>query len=784
MLKNYFILSLRKFARQKFYSLINLLGLTVGLASVILIMLYVTDELSYDRYHTNVQRIYRVVENQYYPGQPVFPVAVTPGPLGPSLEQEFTAVEHATRVIIRTIPFKFKEKQTSERGVYVDPSYLKIFSLQFTFGAPGNALGDHNSIILTEKLAVKYFGEDDPVGKIIKVSDRELTITGVIKNFPRNSHIQPDFLISMELMIANNPGLSTSWGNNTLYTYILVKEGVGLEDLNQRIKGQIKKNLQQSVSDIYLQPLTDIHLGSVHFTADVDGKGNKQYVSIFLIVAIFILIIACINFMNLATARSMRRSKEVGLRKSIGAVKGQLIFQFLSESIFTAITSMALSILVVDLLLPQFNFITGKQLHLDLLTNYANVIYLLGFALGTGLIAGSYPAFFLSSFQPTHVLKFNGGSNLKGVAFRKALVVAQFSISIVMISGVLIVSRQIEFIRSKNLGYEKENVIKIPRISKNYSTFKNELLVSPGIINVSASDQHPLYVENSSTGLNWEGKSADETVLIHNMGVDFDYLETMGMKIKNGRSFKNGMGNDSSALIFNEEALRVMNLQDPIGETVNDGTRKFTIIGVVEDFHFKSIHQKIEPLVLYLGRGIDQLNYTVIRIADGDPKSQISTIQEVWNKFNPGSEFAYTFLDDDFGDLYQAEERTGIIFKYFSILAILISCLGLFGLATFTLEQRTKEFGVRKVFGASFFQLFANASIGFIALVLIAFCISIPVALYLVNQWLNGFAYHITPGYDFLVWSGTVSVGIALITISYQSVKSALRNPVNSLRCE
>lgn len=446
---------------------------------------------------------------------------------------------------------------------------------------------------------------------------------------------------------------------------------------------------------------------------------------------------------------------------------------------------MALAVLLVDLLLPQFNLLSGKSLSLDFLSNYFLILYLLGFSIITGLIAGSYPAFFLSSFKPSRVLKSSQVVQSGGSVLRRILVVAQFCISMVMIVGTLVVYAQLQFIRSKDLGYSKENVVKIPRISDDYASFKNELLAQAGIVNVSASNQHPAYVENSTSGIDWEGKNEDETVLIHTLITDFDFLETMGMKIKTGRSFSKDHPTDSLAVVLNEEAVRVMGFKDPIGQKLEVGEpQSYTVIGVVDDFHFKSIHQKIEPLAIIIAFKLDNLSYTLVRVQPGDPQQTVATLEHTWKKFNPEREFVYTFLDKDFDDLYSAEERTGTLFKYFSGLAILISCLGLFGLASYTLEQRTKEFGVKKVFGASILQLFASASMGFVVLVFIAFIISIPISWYFIKQWLDEFAYHTALSYAYFLWSGLIAIVIALITVGYQAIKSARLNPVDSLRHE
>lgn len=748
-------------------------------------MLFVVDELSYDRFHKKADRIYRVVENQYYAGQPVFPVAVTPPPLGPALEKEYADIEKGTRVWGNDLSFEKDGQHFMEKGIYADESFFDVFSFEIIDGNAFSMLSEANSLVLTEKLAQKYFPNESAIGKLMKVNDRELQVTGVIKGIPDNSHIQFDFLIPIENALSRNENLRNNWGNNTMYTFVLVQHGTDIAQLNAQIVDRIKKSNERSATDLYLQPLTDIHLGSVHFTADVRGKGNMQYVVIFLVVAIFILVIACINFMNLATARSISRSKEVGLRKSIGANRHQLILQFLSESVFTALIAMGLSILMVDLLLPQFNVLAEKTLSLNFASNYLLLFYLIGFSVLTGLIAGSYPAFFLSSFEPASVLKSNVIRQSGGSMFRKVLVVTQFCISMVMIVGTIVVSAQLEYIRSKNLGYTKENVVKIPQVSNDYGSFKNELIAQSGIKNVTATNQHPAYVNNSTSGINWEGKGEDENILIHTLIADFDFLETMGMMLVEGRSLSKEYGTDSSAVILNEAAVEMMGFTNPIGQKLEVGApQPYTVVGIVDDFHFKSIHQKIEPLAIFIGFNTRSYDYTLVRIEAGDPRDIIESIESTWLKFNADKEFDYTFLDDDFNEVYKAEEQTGTIFKYFSALAIFISCLGLFGLASFTLEQRTKEFGVRKIFGASLAQLFSTASVGFMVLVLIAFVISIPISWYFIDQWLNGFAYHTPLNYKYFLWSGLIAMVIALLTVSYQATKSALLNPVDSLRHE
>lgn len=540
--------------------------------------------------------------------------------------------------------------------------------------------------------------------------------------------------------------------------------------------------MEGSITELYLQPVTDIHLGEVSFVADLGGKGNKQYVRIFTLVAVFILIIACINFMNLSTARAIKRAREVGLRKAIGAVRRQLIFQFLGESVMVALVSMCIAVLLVDLLLTPFNLLTQKSLSIDysLLAGDGILPICLCAVIITGLLAGSYPAVLLSSYQPAHVLKGSIPGKSAGGAFRKVLVVLQFSISIVMISGTIVIYSQMGYIRNKNLGWERENMILI-RNASNYPALKNRLLGHSQIKGVSSTDQHPTQVMTSTDGIGWKGKSEDDVVLFHTQGVDYDYLEIMQIGMRMGRTFSKSSPGDSLNLIINEEAMRVLGFENPIGEHLIDGQgATHEIIGVARDFHFKSVHDKIEPLLLYIDTDLPNM---LVRV-QGNAESAVKAIEDEWVAVNPDQLFSFSFLDEDFNNLYRAESQTGTIFQYFSGLAILISCLGLFGLAAYTVEQKSKEFGIRKVFGASVTRLFYHASSEFLLLVIVAFFISVPVAWFWMKHWLSTFAYHVELSWIVFITSGLLAVVIALITVSYQAGKVGFINPAKTLRSE
>ena len=783
MIWNYIKLSFRKFTRQKFYSLLNIFGLATGMATVILILLYVIDESGYDRFHRYERDLYRVVENQYYSGQPVFPVAVTPGPLAEALKEEFPEVEMATRVHSGWNSFQYEESTFDDNGIYVDGDFLRMFDFPFLRGDTATALKEINSVVLTEALAAKLFGGEDVVGKTLKVNgERAVVVTGILRNIPENSHLQFDFIMPFSQRLTEVPDFRDNWGSNGLYTYVKLVGGASVENFNQQVRKFLKTKLEESVTELYLQPITDIHLGEVNFVADTGGKGNKQYVRIFTIVALFILIIACINFMNLSTARAIKRAKEVGLRKSIGAFRHQLIFQFLGESVMVALVGMSIALLLVDLLLTPFNLLTQKALSIDY-TDFSptGVIPIcLAATLVTGLLSGSYPAIFLSSFQPAHVLKGTVTGRAAGGGFRKVLVVMQFSISIVMICGTMVIYSQIEYIRSKNLGWERENMV-IIRNAQNYKTLKDRLLVYPGIRRVSATNQHPSYVANSTSGIGWKGKNEDDVVLFHVQGVDYDYIETMEMEMLMGRSFSGNSPGDTLSAIMNEEAMRAVGFENPLGEFLTAGEDAYEIIGVVKNFHFKSIHDKIEPLLLYIDK--DNPSNMLVRI-EGNAGEAVERIEKEWKAMNPDQLLSYSFMNEDFDNLYRSESRTGTIFRYFSALAILISCLGLFGLAAYTAEQKSKEYGIRKVFGASVSRLFLLASGEFLLLVLVAFFISIPIAWYWMKHWLDSFAYHVELSWIIFLISGLLAVVIALITVSYQAGRAGWINPAKVLRSE
>jgi putative ABC transport system permease protein len=776
MIFNYLKIAVRNLQKNTVYAIINVAGLTVGLSAFILIALWVQEELSYDRFHEKADRVYRVVENQYYSNSEVFPVAVTPAPLSADLKTNFPEVENTFRVQQARFLFDHGGKKIAEPGLMADPAIVDILSFPLVKGDAKTALSDFSSIVLAEKLAKKYFPGEEPLGKTLHINNDDFKVTAVIADVPENSHLQFDFLVSFELIKKFGWNQLDDWDSNSYQTYVLLREHASPEDVNTKIRYEIKKNVKDSRTELYLQPLTRIHLHS-KFTADIGGHGDIQYVYIFSAVALFILVIACINFMNLSTARSVKRAREVGMRKVIGAYRMQLVGQFLAESILLSFIALTLAVVACQLLLPVFNEIAGKQLALSLRSSQI-WMFLIAISLVTGLIAGSYPALYLSSFKPVNVLKGTFKTGKGAVSFRQALVVIQFTLSIVLITGTILIYDQLSFIQDKRLGFEKENVISFWGILSRYQSFKNELLTHPEIASITTTSGDLTYVGNSSNRHDWEGKDPDHQVLIHQLSIDYDFIKSFKIDLAAGRDFSRDIASDSGAYILNEEAIRQMGLENPVGKRFNKGT----IIGVVKDFHFKSVRDKIEPLVMFIW--LDQYAKVYIRLAPDKVQQGLAVVEKAYAKFNPDKPFEYSFLDEDFDEQYRSEQRTGIIFNYFAFIAIFISCLGLFGLVMFATEQRTKEIGIRKVLGASLQNVILLISTDFIKLVLIANVIAIPLAWYSMNQWLDSFAYHVDLRWTTFLIASVSSILIAWLTMSYQSLKAASANPVESLRSE
>jgi putative ABC transport system permease protein len=810
MFQSYLKIALRNIVHQKSYSFINIIGLAIGITCCILILLYVQDELSYDRYHANAGRIYRVGLHGII-GSNEINGTFTAAPMAEALMLEFPEVEQACRIRNFGFPvIRYEDKVFSEeRFFWADSNIFEVFSIPFIQGDPKTALTKPLSVVITESAAKKYFGDENPMGKILNADNRrDYMVTGVMEDVPHNSHFHFDFLRSLSTneRAANNP----LWISNNYQTYVLLKEGHPAEKLEAKFVDLVRKyvgpQIEQAAGISYdqlveaggaygyfLQPLTDIHLYS-HLEGELEPNGDATYVYGFAIIAFAILLIACINFMNLATARSTKRAREVGIRKTLGSNRAQLIRQFLAETIFMSFISVLIALVMVKLLLPYFNNLAGKQLVLDIFGNPRNLAALAGLVIFVGLLAGSYPAFFLASFQPVKVLKSSGlvKTNGRSPLLRSALVVFQFLISIILIIGTFVVRDQIHYIQNKNLGYDKAQVVVIEKtddIGRQIETFKEELAQQPGVIN--ASNSNVLFGQTFSSNAHiLPGASGEETHLLWTMRTDYNFVETYQVEMAAGRFFSRDFPTDSTAVVLNEAAVRAMGLEDPVGKEVirmgptPEQSIRHNIIGIVKDLHFESLRQEIRPMAIKLfGRGGFGRN-TSVRIATENVPQTLDALKTTWHKFAGNQAFEYVFFDEEFSRLYAAEQRTGQILTIFSMLAIFIACLGLFGLASFTTEQRTKEIGIRKALGASVTNVVRLLFKEFAKWVAIATVIAWAVSYFAVKEWLQNFAYRVDINLLIFLAAALLALVIAFITVSYQTVRAAVANPVDALRYE
>jgi len=797
MFKNYLKIAFRNLKRHKGYSFINISGLAMGMAVCILILLWVKDELSFDRFHKNADQIYRVVEDQIQSNGDIFRVAVTPWPLGEALVKNYPEVINFTRFLRlsrRLVTHKSKsvDKSFYENGVCLaDPSFLEIFSFPLVKGNPATALSEGNTVVISETTAEKYFGKKNPMGKTLNFNNnQDFTVTGVIKNVPHNSHLKFDFILPFEQTLKNYK-YRGSWNSNSYHTFVLLQKNASVKALNEKIYEYLIRIFAGSKIKLRLQALTDMHLRS-NFAIDLYGasKDTTVYIYIFSLIAVLILLIACINFINLTLARASTRAKEVGLRKVVGATRKDLIKQFYGESILFTITALIFAIVLVYLLLPLFNNLAGKELTLDPFSNIGAALGLLLIAIVTGISAGIYPAFILSSFQPANVIKGNltvRSGKPGGALFGKVLVVFQFTLSVALIIVTLVVNQQLSYIQGKELGYEKDNIIYLTKrgnIGEKYNAFKEELQKKSNVLSVTTSSDVPTYSIHSTSAIDWEGKTPEALLWIHHFSVDQDYLKTFKMEIVEGRGFSKDFTTDAAgtAYIVNEAAVKAMDMKNPIGKSFTFWGKKGTIIGVVKDFHYKSLHTETEPLVLRIDPQMDW--YIFVKVRPENIVNTLDYLKKAYQKFNPLFPFEYHFLDEQLDRLYDNDGRSLKIFRYFSIIAIFISCLGLFGLAAFAAQMRTKEIGIRKVVGASISNIILMLSKEFLLLVVTANILAWPIAYFAMNKWLQQFVYRIDIGWWIFVLAGIIALTIALFTVIYQSIKAALANPVNSLKYE
>lgn len=793
----------RTIKKNKLFSLINILGLSIGIGLCFIIMLYVQDELSYDSFNVNADNMGRVVFDADINGGKISEAGIM-APVAAALKKDIPEVQDATRLDpMGSIKITYEGKVfKDDKFAFVDPNFFSLFTLRFIEGDPETALNEPHTVVITKSTAGKYFGKENAVGKTLDFNDNSeiYKVTGVIEDIPSNAHFHFDMFGSM---LSFEQSKSDSWMYGGFYTYLLLKPGSDFAKIQARFPAMIEHymgpQMQQQMGlnltqfrtkgnklDFLLQPLRSIHLYS-HTSNELEPGGNATYVYIFAGVAIFMLIVACINFINLSTAGASKRAKEVGVRKVAGSGRFQLIRQFLFESLVVTMFALLVAFVLVKLALPAFNNIAGKELSFDL----EPILAFIGLGLLVGIIAGLYPAFYLSSFKPIAVLKGKFTSNNKTFGLRSGLVVFQFFISVGLIIGTLIVYQQMRYIQNRNLGYDKEQIITIPNsyaLKKNEQAYKQELLKDPGISNATISWYKPAGPTNFNNALAYPAGNDKLLVNAVEYHVDENYIPTLGMQMASGRNFSRSFSTDTFGIILNETAAKALgwNNATALGKTIirqnssRGDNMPFHVIGVVKNFNFKSLHESISPLFMTL----HPEGGLIFRIKTADIQGLLATMKKQWDSFGTEEPFTYSFLDDLYNNTYAAEQKTGTILNIFSILTILVACLGLFGLVTYTAEQRTKEIGIRKVLGASVVQVTQMLSKEFLRLVLIASLIAFPVAWWAMNKWLQSFAYRIDISWWVFVVAGLAALFIALLTVSFKAIKAALSNPVKSLRTE
>jgi putative ABC transport system permease protein len=785
MLRNYIKIAWRHLVRHKAYTFINIIGLGVGLAACIIIGLWVSYELSYDDYHERSDRIYRVLSGSSAATQP---------PLAPALEADHPdLVKEAVRFWPIQAPADLvynDEVFTEELITYTDPSIFQVFSHPLVVGNPETALSNPNSIVLSESIAAKFFGTENPIGKTMNMWGKDLKVTGVFEDVPNHSHHRFNALVPMERLRSYMGKMMDNWNWNGFYTYVLLNDGITPGTIETAFPSLYAKYAKEDFPEARLQPLGDIYFNPQDKDIGV-ASGNINYVYILTTIAFFVLIVACVNFMNLSTAYSSLRSKEVGMRKTLGAHRLQLVGQFLGEAIMLSLLSMAVALILVEVTLPFFSDFTGNPLVMPYrYGGFLTISGLIGFALLVGVMAGSYPAFYLSRSAAGHTLKGNANSSSAGISLRKGLVVFQFIISTFLIIAVITVFTQLRFMQNKDLGFNEEQVVVLE--AKNYPLLRDELQKVSGVASVSAAynvpgQRFPFYPVRTET------TPADSLPVMRTLRVNPGFIETMGMNIVIGRSFDEEKPTDlTSAFIINRAAMGYLGWDEPLGKKMEwhdfseDGTsfemaKEGQVIGVVEDFNYASLHNPIEPLIIHLSQ---EVNSTVVRLRPGQTAKTLAQIKETWNAVSPESNFGYYFLDQELEQQYGAEEKLGTVFGGLTMLALFIACLGLFGLATFSTRQRTKEIGIRKVLGATITTIVGLLSKDFLKMVSLGFIIAVPIAWYAMNRWLADFAYKIEIGPGIFLLAGGLALLIALATVSWQSIRAALVNPVESLRSD
>ena len=786
MLKHTIILSFRSFRKYKTTFLINLAGLTSGLTCVLLIYLWVNHELSVDKFYKHADRLYQVFENREQ-SYGIWTAETNSGPMAADMQADFPEVEYVTGVASRgKATLTVGEKNIKSDYIYAGKDFFKVFSVTLLEGQADHVLADKSSMVISADMAERLFGDaSNVVGKTIRFEhEQDFAVSGVFETAPLTSSFQHHIIISIDL-IKDQYARVWNYNNTFVKTYLLLKPGTDADELNKKLGGYIASKVNGETNrTAFVALYPDYYLHGKYENGQMVG-GRITYVKLFSIIAGFILLIACINFTNLSTARASRRMKEVGIKKAMGSGRTALIYQYLGESILVAIISLMLALLTAYLLLPQFNVVTGKQMVIDF--DLKMVAGALLIAVVTGFLAGSYPAFYLSGFNPSTVLKGQLHRSIGELWARRGLVIFQFAITIVLITSVLVVYKQMDMLQSKDLGYNKDQVLIFPREGKLESisattTFLAEVKNIPGVINGSSTD-HDMTGHNSGTsGIYWEGKDPNDRSEFENLPVNYDLMETLGIELREGRTFDRSFGADSSKIIFNETAIRYMGLENPLGKTIKLWGEDRQIIGVVKDFHFESLHSEIKP-VFFILTGEDGESF-MVKIAAGREKEVVGRLAELHTSFNPGFPFEPRFLDQDYQGQYQAEKRVSTLSGYFASLAIIISCMGLFGLAAFAAERRLKEIGIRRILGSSIGQIVYMLSASFSKMILVAIVIAIPFSYYIASSWLEGFAYRIDLEWWYFGVSGLLALAIAWAIVGWQTFKVASVNPTKCLRDE
>ncbi|MDQ6479038.1 ABC transporter permease [Dyadobacter sp. LHD-138] len=783
MLKNYFKIAVRSLLKSKLFSFINIFGLALGMSCSLLIWLWVKDEISFNRFYPDLDNIYYIYTASDYKGQKNVS-DVTPGPWMEVIEKEVPDVAAITKLTWnRELLVKVGEESTKESGIYATTDFFKVFQTPFIAGNAKSPITQPTSIAISRKLSEKYFGKTNAVGKTINLDNaKNFIVSAVFEDIPQNASVRFEWIVNFKVQ---EQDWMKTWGNFSFKTYLRLTPQADPLHAEQVIQKVIKKNTPpQFISFPIIQKLKDVYLYSTFENLKPVG-GRIEYIKVFSIVAIFILLIACVNFMNLATARSIKRAKEVGVRKVVGAEKKFLIMQFMGESLIVSTLAAILALVFVLLLLPAFNAVVEKHITLDLSdpSLYLSVIALV---LITGIVAGSYPALYLSSLQPIRILKGRLSFSNRGVFLRKGLVVFQFGLSVFLIIGMLVIGRQMNYIQTKRLGLDRENVLYISlegELPNKLEIFRQEITNSPFVSAATTTGAIPTNIVSNSGDLDWDGRDKDLPNGVNATFVGYDFAKTMNIQMAGGRDFSRDFPGDTTSYLINEAAARMMKMEDPVGKKVKFWMGKGTIVGVMKDFHLSTFHSEIQPLILVNYKGLNT-EFMMIRTRPGQTREALAHIEKTTRAFNPNYPFSYHFMDEDYEKMYRSEMIVNTLIKYFGILAIVISSLGLLGLAAFTAEQRTKEIGIRKVLGANVSSVIALLSKDFAKLILIAIVLASPVAWYVMDKWLKDFVYRIDLSWEIFALAGTIAICVAMFTVSFQSIKAALMNPVESLQTE